>query len=362
MSKRSPRATPHVVEKLYNRSTPWWLKITPVLLIVVVVGGVFTLLNMPVRRPSTPMILIPAGQFIMGTAGETSQQNEQPAHAVWVDAFLMDETEVTNAQYREFITATGYITVAEKTPNWDEIKQQLPPGTPKPAVEKMVPGSLVFVAPDQPVPLTNVENWWQWVPRADWQHPEGSGSDLQGRDDHPVVHVAWEDANAYARWAGKRLPTEAEWEYAARGGLEGKRFTWGDTAPNESTANYANIWQGTFPNHNLEVDGFHRTAPVKRYTPNGYGLYDMAGNVWEWCADWYRADAYVGRSGITRNPVGPDDFWDPNEPLVPKRVTRGGSFLCHVTYCESYRPAARRGTSSDSGLSHMGFRCVKSIK
>jgi formylglycine-generating enzyme required for sulfatase activity len=175
-----------------------------------------------------------------------------------------------------------------------------------------------------------------------------------------VVHVAWEDAVAYANWAGKRLPTEAEWEYAARGGLAGKRFSWGDEPLGDHDGEKANIWQGRFPVENSLADGFERTAPVGSYPPNGYGLYDMAGNVWEWCADWYRADAYAARAGVTVNPRGPSKAWDPNEPLTPKRVTRGGSFLCHVTYCESYRPAARRGTAIDTGMSHIGFRCVRS--
>jgi formylglycine-generating enzyme required for sulfatase activity len=239
------------------------------------------------------------------------------------------------------------------------MKKQLPPGTPRPPADKLVPGSLVFTPPPTAVPTTNVARWWTWTPGANWRHPEGPASDLNGRDDHPVVQVSWDDAVAYAKWAGKRLPTEAEWEFAARGGLAGARFTWGAEAPTDTDGKKANIWQGTFPNHNTRADGYERTAPVRSYPANGYGLYDTAGNVWEWCADWYRADAYAGRTGGATNPKGPETFWDPAEPLVPKRVTRGGSFLCHVTYCESYRPAARRGTAADSGMSHLGFRCVK---
>ena len=306
------------------------------------------------------MVAIPPGEFVMGTAGDTPQRNETPAHRVRVDGFYLDATEVTNGQFRAFADATGYKTTAEKVPSWEELKKQVPPGTPEPPAGTLVPGSLVFVPPAERVALDNVTNWWQWVPGANWRHPEGAGSDLSGRDDHPVVHVSWDDASAYAQWAGKRLPTEAEWEYAARGGLSGKRFMWGDAAPGETDGGQANIWQGTFPNANTKADGYERTAPVRSYPPNGYGLYDMAGNAWEWCHDWYRADAYSGAPELSANPAGPKDFWDPAEPLVPKRVTRGGSFLCHVTYCESYRPAARRGTSSDSGLSHLGFRCAKS--
>jgi sulfatase modifying factor 1 len=311
-------------------------------------------------RPRKPegMVLIPAGEFEMGTTGDTPNKNEQPVHKVKLAAFYMDETEVTNAQFRKFVEDTKYVTTAEKAPDWEEMKKQLPPGTPKPPDDQLVPGSLVFSPPAEAVPLTEAARWWKWVPGACWKHPEGPNSDIKGKDDHPVVHVSWDDATAYAKWAGKRLPTEAEWEYAARGGLVGKRFMWGDEAPTETDGKKANIWQGKFPYQNTKADGYERTAPVKSYPANGYGLYDMAGNAWEWCSDWYRADAYMGRKGVTENPTGPDDFWDPSEPLVPKRVTRGGSFLCHVTYCESYRPAARRGTATDTGMSHLGFRCV----
>ena len=337
----------------------WPIAVAMVVGVIGVTYGVNALSN---RTPAAPpgMVMIPGGEFVMGSGGESTQPNEQPAHRVRVGDFYLDATEVTNAQFRAFVGATGFVTTAEKVPDWKEMKKQLPPGTPKPPPEKLVPGSMVFVAPDRAVPLDDVSAWWKWMPGADWRHPEGPGSDLAGRDDHPVVHVAWDDANAYAAWAGKRLPTEAEWEYAARGGLAGKRFTWGDDAPTEADGGKANIWQGTFPTANTRADGFARTAPVKSYPPNGYGLYDMAGNAWEWCADWYRADAYEGRAGVTADPKGPADSWDPNEPLAFKRVTRGGSFLCHVTYCESYRPAARRGTGFDSSLSHLGFRCAKS--
>lgn len=334
------------------------------LLAVVAFGVTYGLTQISRRSPPTPpgMVWIPAGEFRMGTADDSGNRNEQPAHLVRVDGFYLDESEVTNAAFRKFTEATGYVTTAEKAPDWDEIKKQLPPGTPKPADHQLVPGSLVFTPPDQEVPLNDVSRWWKWTPGANWKHPEGPRSDLAGRDDHPVVHVSWDDAVAYARWAGKRLPTEAEWEYAARGGLAGKRYTWGDRPLSDADGSFANIWQGTFPNKNLKTDGYERTAPVKSYPPNGYGLYDMAGNVWEWCSDWYRADAYARRAGpvAVRNPAGPSDFWDPTEPLVPKRVVRGGSFLCHVTYCESYRTAARRGTAVDTGMSHQGFRCAKS--
>jgi formylglycine-generating enzyme len=327
---------------------------------LLVCGLVYALMATSDRPRAAPsgMVWIPAGEFIMGASGETPNLNEQPAHRVRLSAFWMDETEVTNAQFQAFVNATRYVTTAEKPPDWEEMRKTLPPGTPKPAAEKLVPGSLVFRPTTGPVPLGEFERWWHWTPGASWQHPEGPGSNLAGRESHPVVHVTWEDAQAYAKWAGKRLPTEAEWEYAARGGLTGKRFVWGDEAPTETDGAKANIWHGEFPHKNTLADGWERTAPVKSYPANGYGLYDMAGNAWEWCADWYRADAYIHRTSVITNPTGSDTFWDPREPLIPKRVMRGGSFLCHVTYCESYRPAARRGTATDTSMSHLGFRCV----
>lgn len=313
-------------------------------------------------QPPAGMVWVPSGDFVMGTEGSTAPGTERPAHSVLVDGFWMDEHEVTNAQFQLFVEATGYLTTAEKAPNWEEMRKSLPPQTPRPADEKLVPGSLVFTPPAEPVPTDNPRLWWTWTPGACWKHPEGRESDLNGRGNHPVVHVSWIDANAYAKWAGKRLPTEAEWEYAARGGLVGQRFVWGDEAPTDTDGQKANIWQGKFPHINTKADGWVRTAPVKSYPPNGYGLYDMAGNVWEWCADLYRADEYLRRAGqgVLNNPAGPTASWSPNEPHAVLRVTRGGSFLCHVSYCESYRPAARRGTSPDTGMSHIGFRCVVS--
>jgi len=364
MNKKKPAAT------LSSRSAPSLSKGRSVLRLAVAIlfAPLAALLVFLVLRasaaPAAPpgMVHIPGGEFTMGTAAQTRQENEQPAHRVLLDGFFMDETEVSNAQFREFVDATKYTTTAEQVPDWDVLQKQLPPGTPKPPADQLVAGALVFSPPAEAVALTNAASWWRWLPGAEWRKPEGPGSTIVGRDDHPVIHVSWDDAVAYAAWAEKRLPTEAEWEYAARGGLAGKRFTWGSEAPTETDGTKANIWQGHFPNLNTKADGFDRTAPVKSYPPNAYGLYDMAGNVWEWCHDWYRADTYLSRKGTVRNPVGPTDFWDPNEPLVPKRVTRGGSFLCHVTYCESYRPAARRGTASDSGMSHLGFRCVRNTK
>jgi formylglycine-generating enzyme required for sulfatase activity len=238
---------------------------------------------------------------------------------------------------------------------------QVPPGTPPPSPETLVPGSLVFTPPAGRVDLRDFSQWWKWTPGADWRHPEGPGSSIEGRDDHPVVHVSWDDAVAYTRWAGKRLPTEAEWEFAARGGLDGKPYTWGDERPSD-THIFANIWQGQFPEFNTAADGFTRTAPVGSFPPNGYGLSDMAGNVWEWCSDWYRRDLYRQRagSGLVVDPTGPEHSSDPTRPFERLRAHRGGSFLCNDTYCSRYRPSARHGNSPDTGMSHLGFRCAMS--
>ena len=309
-------------------------------------------------RPSG-MVWIPGGEFTMGTDEAESYPVERPAHRVQVTGFWMDEHEVTNAEFRTFVTATGYVTTAERKPEWEDLKKQLPPGTPKPAEELLVPGSLVFTPPVQPVSLEDVSAWWKWTPGANWRHPAGPGSTIEGRWTHPVVQVSWEDAAAYARWAGKRLPTEAEWEFAARGGLDHTRFAWGEEMqPNSKWM--ANTFQGHFPDHNTGEDGYAGTAPVKSFSPNGYGLYDTIGNVWEWTGDWYAADVYRQRAGhgTVSNPQGPDRPRDPTEPYAPKRVTKGGSFLCSSHYCVNYRPSARLGTSFDTGMSHVGFRCV----
>ena len=308
------------------------------------------------------MVLVPGGEFTMGTDSEESWPDERPAHRVRVDAFWMDEHEVTNAQYRAFVEATGYLTTAERPPDVGEILQQSPPGTPPPPKESLVPGSLVFTPPAHAVPPEDYRQWWSWTPGASWKHPEGPLSTVEGRGDHPVVHVSWDDAAAYARWAGDRLPTEAEWERAARGGLDGKRYVWGDQPPAAASV-FANIWQGEFPHENTSRDGFARTAPVKSFPPNGFGLYDMAGNVWEWCSDWYRGDLYRSRESdkVIDNPTGPDASSTLGEPDMPRRVQRGGSFLCSDSYCTRYRPSARHGGSPDTGMSHVGFRTARSI-
>ncbi len=319
------------------------------------------------------MASIPGGEFTMGSDANHAFANERPAHRVVVDAFLLDIHPVTNAQYAEFVEATGYQTVAERPVDWEEMKQQLPPGTPKPPDEVLQPGSLVFKPTDGPVNLRHMDQWWHWVHGANWRHPEGPGSDIEDRADHPVVHIAWEDAVAYAEWAGKRLPTEAEWEFAARGGLEGKRYNWGDEERPDGKF-MANRWHGDFPFRNSEADGFAGTSPVGSFPANGYGLHDMAGNVWNWCSDIYHGSTFMSRAEGEQpvvNPRGPaaderEVFLpgDPSPPTAPgalRRVTKGGSFLCNPAYCESYRPSARRGTPPDTGSSHVGFRCAMDL-
>lgn len=306
------------------------------------------------------MVWIAGGEFQMGAADQEGRSDEYPRHKVKVNGFWMDATEVTNAQFAAFVAATGYITTAERAPDWEVLKTQLPPGTPKPPDSLLVAASLVFSPPAQGVSLHNVSQWWRWQTGASWRHPQGPGSSIAGKEDYPVVQVSWDDAMAYAKWAGKRLPTEAEWEYAARGGQQGSAYPWGNEAP-EQGAPKANTWQGQFPSQNTGWDEFVGLAPVKSFAPNAYGLYDMAGNVWEWCADWYHAAYYktAGEQEIT-HPAGPAASYDPLEPTVPKRVVRGGSFICHDSYCKGYRASARMKASADTGLENTGFRCVSS--
>lgn len=307
----------------------------------------------------TGMVLIPAGSFAMGGDNEQASPDEYPKHTVSIDAFYMDITEVTNAQFKKFVDATGYITTAEQKPDWEELKKSVPPGTPKPPDSVLIAASLVFKPSTGPVSLEDYNQWWSWVAGADWRHPEGPGSTIDGKENYPVVHISWYDAMAYCKWAGKRLPTEAEWEYAARGALINNIYPWGNEHVNAGAAK-ANSWEGKFPYYNEQKDGYIKYAPVKAFSCNKYGLFDMAGNVWEWCSDWYDYNYYQSLEGkTTANPIGPTKSFDPQEPHTPKRSLRGGSFLCNDSYCSGYRVARRMKSSPDTGLEHTGFRCVK---
>jgi formylglycine-generating enzyme required for sulfatase activity len=312
------------------------------------------------RQPPPGMAYIPGARFLMGSADKLARPNEQPVHLVRVAPFFMDVGPVTNGDFARFVQATGYVTTAERAVDWTEMRKQLPPGTPKPDESLLAPGSLVFRAAEQKVDLNDWSQWWQWVPGASWRAPEGPGSTLVGKNDFPVVHVSFDDAQAYARWIGKRLPTEAEWEFAARGGLESQTYAWGSEL-HPGGREMANTWQGTFP---LKAD-MRGLVAVGSYPKNGYGLADVTGNAWQWTADLYRADAFARqhRAGETLvDPRGPSDSFDPEDelsPRAPKRVIRGGSFLCSPDYCVSYRPSARRGQSPDSGASHISFRLVQ---
>jgi sulfatase modifying factor 1 len=297
------------------------------------------------------MIWIPGGQFWMGAA-EDHMPDTRPWHRVYVDGFWMDRAEVTNAEFAAFVDATGYVTISERKPRKEDYPQALP--------EKLVAGSVVFSPPNHPVGLDNHFQWWNYVPGANWRHPEGPDSNIKDRMNHPVVHIAYDDAVAYCNWARKRLPTEAEFEFAARGGLDQKRYAWGDEFM-PGGKHMANTFQGHFPNSNTGEDGYRATAPVGSFPLNGYGLFDMAGNVWEWTSDWYRADYYqtlAASREIAVNPKGPADSFDPAEPGVWKRVHRGGSFLCTDQYCARYVAGGRGKGEPDTGTNHLGFRCV----
>jgi len=302
--------------------------------------------------PAADMVFIQGGEFLMGS-DDPMFADAQPVHRVRVRSFWIDATEVTNAEFARFVAATGYRTVAERPLDPRDF-----PGVPE---SQLVPGSAVFSAPPAAVTLDAPSQWWRYVPGASWRHPEGPGSSIDDRMDHPVVHVAYDDALAYAAWAGKRLPTEAEWEFAARGGLEGKEFAWGDEFRPRGRFK-ANTFQGRFPDANTAADGYRHTAPVRAFEANGYGLHGVAGNVWEWVADWYRPDYYadLARLGAPSvDPKGPTDSYDPDEPAVPKRVQKGGSFLCSDDYCARYRPGARGKGEPGSSANHIGFRLVR---
>ncbi|MEJ8822625.1 formylglycine-generating enzyme family protein [Variovorax humicola] len=313
------------------------------------------------------MVWIPGGEFAMGSDHRHAQPNEGPAHRVRLSGYWIDRYDVTNADFARFVAATGYITTAERKPRWEDLAAQLPPGTPKPDDSVLVPGALVFAGTDTPVPLEDYSRWWKFVPGANWRHPAGPDSGIAGKGGHPVVQVSHEDAQAYARWANKRLLTEAEWEFAARGGLEQADYAWGaEFAPGGKKM--ANTWDDAArPFPVTAVPGAHEkvqvgTSPVGQFAPNGYGLYDMAGNVWQWVDDWYRADAFrieAASARVVKDPKGPSNSFDPDlgqAAYAPARVTRGGSFLCSEAYCMSYRTSARRGTDPMNAMSHLGFR------
>lgn len=318
----------------------------------------------PAPANSPPgMAWIPGGEFSMGAqdspdmndVGMKATIDSRPVHRVYVDGFFMDKTDVTNAQFEKFVKATDYVTVAERKPRAEDY-----PGAPP---ENLVAGSVVFAPPDHPVSLDNYFQWWTYVPGANWRHPLGPNSSITGKKNYPVVHIAYEDALAYAKWAGKRLPTEAEWEFAARGGLSGKPYVWGDEfRPYNKWM--ANTYQGHFPDKDAGSDGYTGIAPVAQFPQNGYGLYDMAGNVWQWTSDWYRPDYYAQlarEGGVARNPQGPDSAYDPAEPGHAKKVHRGGSFLCTDQYCSRYMVGTRGKGDIDTGTNHLGFRCVMTL-
>jgi sulfatase modifying factor 1 len=313
----------------------------------------------PTRLPKG-MVWIPGGEFSMGAQDPPDMNpvamqaaaDSRPIHRVYVDGFFMDKTDVTNAQFAEFVKATGYVTIAEKTPTAEEF-----PGAPP---ENLVAGGVVFTPPNQPVPLNNHFQWWSYVKGANWRHPSGPTSSIKGKDNYPVVQVAYPDAEAYSKWAHKRLPTEAEWEFAARGGLAGKPYVWGEKFRPDGKW-MANTFQGHFPDKNTATDGFAGVSPVAQFAPNGYGLYDMAGNVWQWTTDWYRPDYYsqlAQAGGVARNPMGPDSPFDPAEPNDKKKVHRGGSFLCTDQYCSRYMVGTRGKGEITTGTNHLGFRCI----
>ncbi len=317
--------------------------------------------------PSPPpkgMVWIPGGEFSMGAldprglehGGHDPMNDARPIHRVSVDGFWMDATEVTNAQFAAFVKATGYVTVAETRPTQEEF--------PDAETKDLVAGSVVFDPTAQPVALDDEYQWWRYVPGASWRHPTGPQSDLEGRGNLPVVQVAYEDAVAYATWIGARLPTEAEWEFAARGGLSGQLYPWGNEL-RPAGRFMANVYEGHFPVKGSDPgeDGFAGLAPVARYPANGYGLFDVAGNAWEWVSDWYRPDTYAtlaAAGGVARNPRGPDGPFDPAEPGARKRVHRGGSFLCTDQFCTRYMIGTRGKGEERTGTNHLGFRCVKS--
>ena len=323
-----------------------------------------TIENHTVASTTAPpgMVWVPGGEFSMGSedprttaeGGHEGMADARPIHRVYVDGFWMDRTDVTNAEFARFVAATGYATVAERKPRAEDF-----PGA-KP--EDLVPGAIVFSPPQHVVSLDDPLRWWRYLPGANWRHPTGPESNINGKEKYPVVQVAYEDALAYAKWNHARLPTEAEWEFAARGGLTGMTYAWGNSL--RPAGNWmANTHQGHFPENDTALDGYQGIAPVAKFPANGYGLYDMSGNVWQWVADWYRPDYYAAVAGrVVRNPVGPESSFDPDEPGLPKRVQRGGSFLCTDQYCTRYMVGTRGKGEPTSASNHIGFRCVRSTR
>jgi len=318
---------------------------------VKIMGGVFEMGgDIPSGFENMPKTALPQG-------------DELPKHTVQINDFWIDEHEVTNAEFKAFVDATGYVTTAEKPIDWEELKKQLPPGTPEPPAENLLPASLVFNYAPANASRDNLANWWTFKKQANWRQPKGPESSIDGKEDYPVVHISWYDAQAYAQWAGKRLPTEAEWEYAMRGGKQNMMYPWGNDRTEQGTS-YANHLQGKFPYTNTIEDGFEGTAPVKSFPPNDYGLYDMAGNVWEWTSDWYSAKYYTElaeKGGIVDNPQGPEEGFEVYNNLEKKKSIRGGSFLCNDDWCSGYRNARRMRNTPDTSMEHIGFRCVRDI-
>ena len=321
--------------------------------------------NTQVQTPEG-MVWIEGGTFLQGAVPQDkmAMQHEKPQHKVSVNGFFMDVAEVTNTQFQKFVNETGYLTVAERKINWEEMKKQLPEGTQKPHDSILQPGSLIFKKTKTSVPnLYDFSQWWKWEIGANWKHPKGKNSTLKGKENYPVVHITFEDAMAYCKWANRRLPTEAEWEYAARAGKKNTRYFWGDDI--SLLHKHANSWEGEFPVTNTKKDGFENIAPIKSYPPNALGIYDMAGNVWEFTSDWYHVNYYkelAVKKITTINPKGAISPYNPNNPYLKEKIIKGGSFLCNASYCASYRISSRMGSNIDSSLEHVGFRTVATIE